>query len=269
MNRDFEREEESIEPRSPGKERRHPPRPRPCCGSSARTGAVRPGIVFGGALVIFGAGFLLSRLGMLGGLSAWQVWPAVLVLAGLVKLTELRGVGQLVFAFVLIGAGVFVQLHYLGYVQMQWSLIWPALLILLGLVVVLSSLFRPRPRRHRSGTGEVSGTSLSGSVIFGGHQEDFTGREIDGGEIRCTMGGYEADLRGATIRGDEAVVDVRALMGGVELKVPDDWLVVIHGTPVMGAFENKTGLRRDVDPETAKRLVIRGSVVMGGIEVGN
>jgi predicted membrane protein len=78
------------------------------------------------------------------------------------------------------------------------------------------------------------------------------------------MGGLEIDLHNASIKG-EAVIDIFAMMGGVEMRVPEDWLVVIEGFPFMGGYENKTHAPKD----TTKRLVIKGTAVMGGVEIKN
>jgi predicted membrane protein len=77
------------------------------------------------------------------------------------------------------------------------------------------------------------------------------------------MGGCEIDLRQAAIDG-EAVIDVFALWGGIEIRVPDDWTVIGQVTPFMGGYDDKT---RSRPGSGAHRLVIRGMVVMGGVEV--
>ena len=66
-----------------------------------------------------------------------------------------------------------------------------------------------------------------------------------------------------------AVLRVKVIMGGIELYVPDHWTIVITGSPTMGAFENKTRQRRPAEDVGAARLVIEGSVVMGGVEIKN
>jgi hypothetical protein len=54
-------------------------------------------------------------------------------------------------------------------------------------------------------------------------------------------------------------------MGGVAIKVPPDWQVLVQVSPTMGAVEDKT-----VPPmNPTKRLVIKGEVVVGGIEIKN
>ena len=55
-------------------------------------------------------------------------------------------------------------------------------------------------------------------------------------------------------------------MGGIEIRVPDDWRVTLSGVPVLGAFEDKT---HAVGSEPPKNLIIKGYAVMGGVEIKN
>jgi hypothetical protein len=36
------------------------------------------------------------------------------------------------------------------------------------------------------------------------------------------------------------VINVFAIWGGINIKVPPDWTVVLQGTPMMGGFDEKT-----------------------------
>jgi hypothetical protein len=58
---------------------------------------------------------------------------------------------------------------------------------------------------------------------------------------------------------------VYALFGGIEIKCPPDWTVVMHGTPILGGFSEKTATA----PDTGKRLIIKGYAIMGGVDVHN
>ena len=81
--------------------------------------------------------------------------------------------------------------------------------------------------------------------------------------------GCEIDLRQASIApGTEAVIDVFAFWGGIEIKVPEDWTVVTRAVPLMGGVEDKTHVPQPL-PAVEKRLVISGIVVMGGVVVKN
>jgi hypothetical protein len=91
-------------------------------------------------------------------------------------------------------------------------------------------------------------------------------QSLVGLEATAVMGGVEADLRGARARGSEVVAEVFAMWGGIELIVPEDWRVVSEVVPVMGGVEDKTHLAEGGDTTT---LVVRGLVVMGGLEIKN
>ena len=79
------------------------------------------------------------------------------------------------------------------------------------------------------------------------------------------MGGCAIDLRQAAIHG-EAVIDVFAMWGGIEISVPDTWTVIDRVTPIMGGVEDST--RAPGNPQ-GHTLIVRGVVVMGGIEIKN
>jgi hypothetical protein len=72
-------------------------------------------------------------------------------------------------------------------------------------------------------------------------------------------------LRKASIQ-DEAVLHLIAVMGGIEIWVPENWVVVMQGVPVLGGFEDKT---HPASSDTNKRLIVKGYSVMGGVEIKN
>jgi hypothetical protein len=102
------------------------------------------------------------------------------------------------------------------------------------------------------------------TAILGGFERRVHTQDFRGGEVTAVMGGCALDMRAASMTG-EAVIDVFAFWGGVTLKVPPDWTVVLEGTPIMGGFEEKTVS----PPDGSKRLVVRGYAIMGGVEVRN
>jgi hypothetical protein len=55
------------------------------------------------------------------------------------------------------------------------------------------------------------------------------------------------------------------MMGGMSMRIPEDWLVIIDVSPFMGGYDDKT----HHPTESTKRLVIKGTTIMGGIEIKN
>jgi len=94
-----------------------------------------------------------------------------------------------------------------------------------------------------------------------------------GGDITAIMGGGQLDLRLATIpAGEEAILDIVAVMGGVEIIVPPNWEVSTPILPFMGGVEDKRFPPLPTDPnavrhEAGGRLVLRGLVMMGGVHI--
>jgi len=154
--------------------------------------------------------------------------------------------------------------------------VFPLLLIGIGGAIVLRSagLFR------RRGTG-AGGAGTSGSAgIAGGadggatHVNLFaflhaTERKIvtpafAGGEASAILGGLTLDLRGSSLAGGRAVLDVFAMWGGIELILPAGWRVVSRVSPLLGAYLD--AMPPVTDPN-APTLELRGLAVMGGVDV--
>src|SRR5262249_10537224 len=110
------------------------------------------------------------------------------------------------------------------------------------------------------------GAVASALAVMSGVKVVSNSKNFRGGELTAIMGGCHVDLRDATLAGNEAVIDIFAIMGGIEMRVPDNWNVIINVVPFMGGYEDKT--RRPADP-AAPRLMLRGFVMMGGIDIRN
>lgn len=71
------------------------------------------------------------------------------------------------------------------------------------------------------------------------------------------------DLSHAEIK-NEAVLNVFVVMGGIELRVPENVIVKNRASVVLGSIEDKT---RPTDSKRNPVLFIDGSILMGGVEV--
>ena len=88
-----------------------------------------------------------------------------------------------------------------------------------------------------------------------------------GAEATAFMGGCELDLRDALMSsGELAVIEVFVIMGGVNIFVPPNWTVSQEVVALLGGVHDKT---RSVPSNPAQHLLVRGTVVMGGVEISN
>jgi predicted membrane protein len=228
----------------------------------------RSGIVFGAFIIVVGLFALLDNLHLFDSHRVQPFWPLVFVALGALKLSQARRGGQLILGAVLVALGAGMTLHNLGLVHFEWRQLWPVLLILAGLSMVARS-FRVRADETYGAPGQHGerlehGARIDASATLSGISLKNDSQEFAGGDISAVMGSVEIDLRQAAIAA-EAVLRLSVIMGGVEIKVPREWSISVIGSPTLGGIEDKT-----VPPMTpGKRLVIEGSVIMGGVEISN
>lgn len=220
---------------------------------------ISPRLIVGIFIVLIGVVFLVEEFA---GIDAYQFlayWPVVLIAIGLLGLVQgTSKVGSLIALVV----GVWALAYNLGYVSLEIWQFWPLVIVAIGLSLVKRALVGEKATSQESGEplDRVNAFAIMGGVVRTSSSSAFRG-----GELSAIMGGCELDLTQAQLAGDEAVIDVFALWGGVEIRVPDTWGVVGRVQPIMGAFEDKTRPPRDAKT----RLVVRGVAIMGGVEVKN
>jgi predicted membrane protein len=117
------------------------------------------------------------------------------------------------------------------------------------------------------GTDQSTDSSdfIRATVILGSFNRRCPSQNFRGGDVTAMMGGGKIDLRGAQIQGNEAVLDIFVLMGGLEIQVPESWVVEPRFTPILGGYEDRTN-RLTLGTQ---RLVITGGAIMGGITILN
>jgi predicted membrane protein len=166
------------------------------------------------------------------------------------------------------GAGTAMLLHRLDIIYFHIWDWWPVILIIIGLNFLRGSWMRRRNSASFSMHDEGTETDsyIKNFVMMSGIKRTITSKEFRGGEITAFMGGCELDLRECDIKGDEAVLDVFAVWGGVEIRVPMGWAISVKAVPIMGGVDDKTYPEKE---GRTKRLVVTGNIVMGGVEIKN
>ncbi len=228
-----------------------------------RSFRLTPQLILGVLIIIVGTLFTLDNLGVLRADEYLRYWPAGLLAIGLTKLWQSRdGVGGTFSGVMFTVVGVWLLLDAIDIIveARVWDL-WPVLLVALGGYIVWQGM----GGRRRS-PGADSNAVVTAFAVMGGVARGNNSRSFRGGELTAVMGGCEIDLRQAAIEG-EAVIDVFAMWGGIDIRVPEDWTVVGRVVPLLGGFEDKT--RPPKQESAAQRLVVRGFAIMGGVEVKN
>lgn len=242
-------------------------------GAAGSTGApahnASSQVILGLLVVGLGVLFLLDNLDIVEFRHAIGFWPLVFIIGGsMILFGNAPRSGSYVGA-VLVAVGVLMTVSRMGFFYIRWDTLWPLALIALGGLVLYRSVGPGRVDRVSLDKGPDGAAAGADDVVdivavLGGFERRVGSKDFRGGEITAIMGGCMLDLRDAAIV-KEAVINVFTIWGGINIKVPPDWTVVLNGTPVMGGFTEKTA----TPPDNGRRLVIRGYAIMGGVEIRN
>lgn len=217
------------------------------------SGRVWLGVLF----LLLGLGFFLQQAGIIDLpqlFSNW--WPFILIIIGVVQLINRKhssassGLIFLMIGFIFL-MNQWFDLNLIAY-------IWPIIFITLGIVILFT-----RVKREKSFHTE---SDLDTFVLFSGAEINSQSQTFQGGSVTAIIGGAEIDLRDAVIM-DGASLDLTTVLGGVEMKVPDNVQVEISGMPILGGWEDKTRVRRE--KEEVSVLKINCLTILGGVEIRN
>ena len=148
----------------------------------------------------------------------------------------------------------------------SYTEIWVVAGILLA-VVLIARLPRPASATSRDGSARVT-------AVMGGARRVMT-HEVRRTDVTTIMGNTRLDLREVALQpGEELVVNLLTVMGGVTLRVPDGWIVDAQAVPVLGGLEDRrmppewsASNPAPVEGVRPPRLVLHGAVLMGGVRI--
>ncbi|MEM9595684.1 MAG: DUF5668 domain-containing protein [Acidobacteriota bacterium] len=219
-----------------------------------------PRLVLGVILIVVGALLTLSRFGFLGiDFDLFDLWPLVFVAIGVARFRAREWVTGLVWGA--IGVALLLPRLHPGIDFGDITQLWPLALVGFGVSLVFRSFGGDDPKPEAAVSKAPTGTVVLGKREVAIDSADYTG---DG--VTALMGTYDLDLTGAELAPGGAVLEVFAMWGGIVLRVPRDWGVDLRVIPLMGGAEYKTPSTRTAEPGEP-RLLVRGFVLMGGIEI--
>jgi hypothetical protein len=272
---------------SPELQQPQPPPP-PRGGSIPRT-------LIGAILVLIGLLLALDQLGWVEANHLMRFWPVLVVLYGLAVLQ--RGGRGVIYGTIVMLIGAWLLLNTLHWLILEpWQFSWPLILVVVGARILMrsgdqrwqgppppTSGLPPAETSAPAGPYSPPGPGPSASFasqpgsppsldhismfgMMGGTKRRVAGAIFRSADMTSLMGACELDLRDALLGADGAAhIEVFSLMGGNHIFVPRNWTVILEVTPIMGGVEDKT---RPVMGGN-QHLYVRGTVLMGGVEVSN
>jgi len=219
-------------------------------------------IFWGLVLILLGVLFLLDQMGRADfGDLIGRWWPLILVAAGVWQLIS-SNFQELAGGVFLIALGAIFQLAKLEILGRDaWHYVWPALIIGLGLWVLLGA-FRRSSAARLPGSKE---DELDAFAIFAGLNRRIESQNFRGGKATAILGGIELDLTSVRLAEAKAGLELTAILGGIDVKVPRHIRVELAGNPILGGVENKHNYTPGSGAE--QTLSIKATAILGGIEI--
>lgn len=240
-------------------------------------------LVLGVLIIAFGVIALLEKT--FRGLHLLEFWPVVFMVLGTMKIVQTEHRSGYILGVILLVLGCLMTLSNLGWIQFRLRDWWPLLLIGGGILLLFKgqqndagSAGQPAPKfdmpgSEKPGTITIaaaatatpdSASTIDSFGIMSGNKINVISQAFGGGEATAIMGGIEIDMRMASMQ-KPATLHLFAVWGGIELVVPNDWVVINNVVAIMGGVDDKTV--PPLNPE--KCLILEGYVVMAGVEIKN
>lgn len=120
-----------------------------------------------------------------------------------------------------------------------------------------------------SSSGRGDDPTFDQAVILSGFKRRITSRRFRFGKATAILGGFHIDFSRADIEGSRAILHIDTVFGGGEVRVPDNWRIVIEATAVAGAFVDETYPQPSNASTPLKELIVRGAAIFGGVTIKN
>lgn len=233
-------------------------------------------LIVGLLVILLGGALLADNLGWFDARHVLHsLWPLAMGAVGVAMVRNPRHKRSRGWGWVLITIGFWIFADKIGWIQVSiGQLLAPGILLFVGGMLVFRSLSGPPGAPDAAKSSAVDGVPPTGDhaeyvrsfAMLSGCELHPVSRPFRGADLSAIMGGIKLDLTSARMEGDSAVVEIFAFWGGVEIFVPPDWTVTSEVTTLLAGFIDK---RRPTSVVPTRNLIVKGMVVMSGVEIKN
>jgi predicted membrane protein len=238
-------------------------------------GPLSGGVIAGIALVVGGSLLFIDNLGIFPVSLTDAFWPIIMLLGSIAGLYRTESLAVKIVCGTGIVASVLLILSAFHVIHVTSDIIWPFVMIAVGLVLLVNRLRWPalsdRVHLGSSSDARVSGNRLKESSVFSAVKRRVETPNFEGGELNTVFGSIELDLRWSSIATPDhaTVIEANAVFGGIEIRVPETWRLSLQGGAVFGAYEDKTIPPRPEPGVVLPTLIIRGGTAFGSVVIRN
>ena len=136
--------------------------------------------------------------------------------------------------------------------------------VVIGVVAVqVGAWVAARMASRRLEKGDEDSDEFRIAAIMGGRSFHSHASRLSSGEVIAGMGGIDLDLRDAMLDPRGATLDLNAVMGGIQVVVPEGWAIDLDADAVAGRVDTNVTPVEDL-PGDAPRLRINATTRMSG-----
>lgn len=144
-----------------------------------------------------------------------------------------------------------------------WKLLLPAIIILIGLSMIIKTLFSKKFDKAVDKLNEKFNKDEESGAVFSGVNINLSGKEFKGKNVSAIFGGLKLDLREAKIK-EDVIINATAIFGGVDILVPEGVIVETKSNSFFGGVSNK---KKSAPKAKAPTVYVNGTAMFGGVEV--
>ncbi|MCL2073135.1 MAG: cell wall-active antibiotics response protein [Marinilabiliaceae bacterium] len=202
-------------------------------------------------------------------------WQMLMVVIGLYSISH-RGY---LWGMFIMGIGLFFLIPIITGAGKDWvSIYWPLIFVFVGILAIVKILM-PRNKRKcehsRCNEHYFSKEDCRTENGFVYSHNSFSATKhivmdeiFKGAEITNHFGATELDLRRTKLQEGDTFIDIESRCGGIEIRLPDNWLVLTELNSFMSGVDDQRPKSADKIDECC-RLILRGKLSLSGIELKN
>lgn len=216
-------------------------------------------VLWGICFIIVGVIVLLNTLGITNiniFFKGW--WTLVIIVPSLIGLFKDDDKIWSVF-FLLLGVGLLLAAQGLFSFVVIAKCILPAVLIIIGINIIFKDRINSKVNEKIKELNKKDNDEYY--ATFSGQKLDFASQEFKGAKLNAIFGGIDLDLTKAEIKQD-IVLDVCAVFGGVDIKVPKDVIVKVQSNSIFGGVSNETHCK-----EAKTTIYVKAMCMFGGCDI--
>ncbi|MDR1257846.1 MAG: cell wall-active antibiotics response protein [Tannerellaceae bacterium] len=197
-------------------------------------------------------------------------WPMLLIVIGLVSFMK----RNLMAGFLLLCIGVYFILPRIPGIEGEWlSTYWPTLLILAGVVILFrrhkapwhkcDGRFKGQERRKE----QIEDGFVVVDISFGNSSHIVMDPVFRGADLDASFGSISLDLRRTSLEAAETYIDIDCSFSGIIIFIPSQWTLKLEIDNTFGGCDDKRYVAQEAD--SGHKLIIRGDILFGGLEIKN